>query len=418
MATRDRFLGPLRFALKHLYDSAALKKSPLLEALGLADSLDPASELRGTLTRSIRSLQPAADMPADTEAWRVYEILLYRHVQRCSQLEVAEQLGMSVRHLRREERKALEVLADQLARRLDGGARGDEEAPGGGGAAQAREQPSAIDAELAWLDQSPPDEPVDLHRVLPAVLELVQPLATQHGASLAVSAPQDEILLAVHPVALRQIMLSLLSVAIRQASGKGVTVSVRPLDWEVEVQVHGQKCALGSQPLPESTEGIASSLHMARHLVEACGGTLTVRSDSGSFVANATLPAVEQLPVLLIDDNADTLQLLQRYASGTRYRIFPARNLVQALALAGEVSPRIIVLDVMMPDLDGWELLGRLRQHPLTGHAPVVVCTILAEEDLALSLGASGFVRKPVSREAFLGALDRQAYPAVSGSQG
>ena len=61
-----------------------------------------------------------------------------------------------------------------------------------------------------------------------------------------------------------------------------------------------------------------------------------------------------------------------------------------------------------MPQVDGWEVLGRLRQHPLNSHIPTIVCTILAQEELALSLGASAFVRKPVTRQAFLAALDRQ----------
>ncbi|NIV31704.1 MAG: response regulator, partial [Anaerolineae bacterium] len=73
-----------------------------------------------------------------------------------------------------------------------------------------------------------------------------------------------------------------------------------------------------------------------------------------------------------------------------------------------EFSPQVILLDVMMPQIDGWEILGRLRQHPLTSHIPTVVCTILAQEELALSLGASAFVRKPVTRQVFLAALDRQ----------
>ncbi len=61
----------------------------------------------------------------------------------------------------------------------------------------------------------------------------------------------------------------------------------------------------------------------------------------------------------------------------------------------------------MMPDMDGWEALGRLRQHPLTQHVPVIICTILYEQELALSLGASGYLRKPFTREAFLAALDQ-----------
>jgi CheY-like chemotaxis protein len=80
----------------------------------------------------------------------------------------------------------------------------------------------------------------------------------------------------------------------------------------------------------------------------------------------------------------------------------------QALSLAEKLSPQIIVLDVMMPQVDGWKVLGRLRQYPLTAHVPIVVCTILAHKELALSLGASAFIRKPVTRQAFLAALDHQ----------
>ena len=70
----------------------------------------------------------------------------------------------------------------------------------------------------------------------------------------------------------------------------------------------------------------------------------------------------------------------------------------------------------MMPQVDGWRVLGRLRQHPLTGHIPVVVCTILSQEALALSLGASAFIRKPITRRAFLAALDDQVAPMGKGS--
>ncbi len=114
------------------------------------------------------------------------------------------------------------------------------------------------------------------------------------------------------------------------------------------------------------------------------------------------------MPVLAIDDNTDTLQLLQRYTAGTQYRLIGTRDPEQALSLAEKLSPQIIVLDVMMPQVDGWKVLGRLQQHPLTGHIPIVVCTILAQEALALSLGASAFIRKPITRQEFLAALDHQ----------
>jgi CheY-like chemotaxis protein len=113
--------------------------------------------------------------------------------------------------------------------------------------------------------------------------------------------------------------------------------------------------------------------------------------------------------VLVIDDNADTLQLLQRYDTGTRYRLVTTQDPEQVLNLVEQLRPQIIVLDVMMPQVDGWELLGRLRQHPITEHTRLIVCTILAQEELALSLGADAFISKPVQRQTFLATLDHQA---------
>jgi CheY-like chemotaxis protein/transcriptional regulator with XRE-family HTH domain len=407
MPARDDLVPSLRFALKHLYDPVVLPQSPLIPLLGLSDVTEPVSQLRQTLVRAIRSLQPEAGIPADTQVWRVYEILLYRYVQRLSQLEVADQLGVSIRHLGRLERQALQVLAERLRQHL--------RIPAGDVAACAgrAEQSSLISNELPWLAEAGAGEVVHLEPILSSVLELVQPMARQHGVTLDLSIFPDLLPLAVHPVALRQILLSLLGAAIRQAPGQRVLIAARTLEWEVEVQVRAPRA--GEARTVESDEAIAASLEMAARLAATCGGGVTTGADGQAPVVTATLPASEQTPVLVIDDNVNTLRLLQRYSSSTRYRVIPAATLPEGLALARETTPCVIVLDVMMPEVDGWEVLGRLRQHPLTGHIPVVVCTILAEEELALSLGASGFVRKPVSREAFLDALDR-VYLAARGS--
>jgi CheY-like chemotaxis protein len=185
-----------------------------------------------------------------------------------------------------------------------------------------------------------------------------------------------------------------------------VRIRARPLQWEVEVQIQNDQSLSGSQI---SSNNDAASLEIARQLTNLCGGRLSLPPQGeGVFSVTLALPALEQLPVLAIDDNADTLQLLQRYTAGTRYRLIGTQDPEQALTLAGRLSPQIIVLDVMMPQVDGWKVMGTLRQHPLTSHIPIVVCTILAQESLALSLGASGFVRKPVMRQALLDALNYQ----------
>jgi PleD family two-component response regulator len=147
---------------------------------------------------------------------------------------------------------------------------------------------------------------------------------------------------------------------------------------------------------------------MAEQLVQMSGGSLEATSEGGDWIVELMLPAVEQAEVLVIDDNQDTLRLLQKYLTGTRYRFVGVSEPERALASAEQTDPRVIILDVMLPDVDGWELLERLREHPKTSSIPVIVCTILPQEELALHLGAAAFIRKPVSRQRLLAALDQQ----------
>jgi CheY-like chemotaxis protein len=416
MVTSEQFIKHLRDTLNHLYDPDRLRRSPLATLFGVADRFDTPSSLQRILTEAIESLKPKADELPRSRSRRIYDLLLYRYVQQFSQQEVANQLGMSVRHLRREQRTALEALAYHLWEQFDLEARVREFA-GGGGATQVPETSATVsptvetvptvptvNEELAWLKDAPPGMSTDLVQALPAVLDLAQPLAVQHGVRLEIELPDALPDLAVHPVALRQTILSLLSVAVHRAPGGRICISAEPLRWEVQIRV--QCTSVPSRPSAALEE--AAGLDMARRLAALCGGRSAFSTGEGAFDATLILPALEQLPVLGIDDNADTLQLLQRYTAGTRYRFIGTSDPEQALSLVETFSPQIIVLDVMMPQVDGWEVLGRLRQHPLTGHVPIVVCTILAQEELALSLGASALLHKPVTRQAFLAALDRQ----------
>jgi CheY-like chemotaxis protein len=412
MLTSEQFLKHLRDALNHLYDPDRLRQSPLAALFDVADRFDASSALQRILTETIESLKPKAGESPRSHGRRVYDLLLYRYVQQFSQQEVANQLGMSVRHLRREQRVALEALGYRLweqfrlEEKLRQGA--DIETPVRPAAIHPTTDSTApsVNEELAWLKDAPPERPTDLSQTLPAVLDLARPLAVQHGVHLETALANALPNLAVHPIAIRQTLLNLLSVAVHRTTGGRVSISARQLGWEVELQV---ECAtFSSADLEPVLEDEQARLNMARQLAELCGGRLILPADEEAFCATLIVPALEQLPVLVVDDNADTLQLLQRYAAGTRYRLIGAQDPEHALSLAAEFSPQIIMLDVMMPQIDGWEALGRLRQHPLTRQIPIIVCTILAQEELALSLGASAFVRKPVTRQDFLAALDHQ----------
>jgi len=414
MMTNEQFLGALRGALNHLYEPDRLRQSPLAALFDVANRLDTFSALQRILTEAIESLEPEANEPPQSHAWELYEPLFYRYVQQLDQRQVAKQLGMSVRHLRRKEHAALEVLASRLWEQFDLEARLRQDTGQRATPVQGTVSSPTVSEELAWLKDVPLESPADLAQLLPDVLALAGPLAAQHKVRLDTTIAGDVPSLAVHAVALSQTLLNLLSVAIHRVTGGQVAISASALPLEVEIKVQGTYLRQGPQPVLDDE----ASLDLARQLADLCRGRLEVarsgdrpRQEGGeeAFSATLTLPSFVQLPVLVIDDNADTLQLLQRYAVDTRYRLVTTRDPEQALSLAEKFSPEIIVLDVMMPQADGWKVMARLRQHPLTGHIPIVVCTILPQEEMAFALGASGFVRKPVTRQAFLAALDRQA---------
>lgn len=395
MLSDDEVLAALRLALRDLYDTPALRTNPLAGALGFAEAPNAASELRRILIETIHGLRPGGETPPEAEAWRVYEILTYRYVQQCGQAEVAKQLGLSVRHLRREELRAAEVLAHHLRARFV-----DEEADA--------PLAGALHSELAWLDQQAQPEPLDLGEVLRGALAVVQPLAMAQGATLETALPETPVRLWSYPVALRQLVLELLTTALCQAGSQPVRVRAEAHAQEAIVEIS----VAGLPPGWAQQARCADALTLTERLAAPCRARLELRPEETDFAAKMALPlsapAQPQLDVLVIEDNEDTLRLLQRYVSESAFCVHGAQDLAQALQVAEHTPPHAIVLDVMMPRADGWEMLAHLRQHPLTQHAPVIVCSILAQEELALSLGASDYVRKPVSRTAFLQALERQ----------
>ena len=408
MLTKEQFLAHLRDCLNHLYDPVRLRSSPLAALFGVANRYDTSSALRRILTEAIQALKPPAHEPPLSRAWRMYNSLLYSYVEQFSQQEAADQLAISPRQLRREQRAGLRALADLLWEQFDLEKRG-EAVPTPSDAGQAATAPENLAQELAWLKNAPCQGGIELGETLSPVLDVAHKLAARHQVELRVSQAQSLPRLTVHPVALRQTVLNLLSVVIPRASGGHVHISARPLRWDVEIRVWCAEYPSGPKP---TLEDEAASLNIAGQLAALSGGTLVLSADARAFDARLALPALERLPVLVVDDNPDTLELLQHYAAGTRYRLITARDPEEALALVEQTSPQIIVLDVMMPQVDGWQVLTRLRQHPLTADLPIVVCTILAQRDLALFLGASAFVRKPVTRQAFLTALDEQCAPS------
>ena len=109
---------------------------------------------------------------------------------------------------------------------------------------------------------------------------------------------------------------------------------------------------------------------------------------------DATLP-----PILVVDDNHDNAEIIRQYLESRGYPITVAHNGDEALACFETVRPAVVLLDVMMPGRDGWEVCRIMRQHPTLGKSVkiVMVTALDAWDDKreALQLGADDYVEKP-----------------------
>jgi DNA-binding response OmpR family regulator len=107
-----------------------------------------------------------------------------------------------------------------------------------------------------------------------------------------------------------------------------------------------------------------------------------------------------KLKVLLVDDEPEFRELLEYNLSRQDFEVFTAGNGQEALDLARQVRPDVILLDLMLPDFDGFSVCQRLRKQPLTSNVPVIIISALGGQTIigrGIALGVRSCLRKPVN---------------------
>lgn len=403
MITRSSFREQVRQALLHLYDYERLCELPLSRWLGAEPGYTGKGTLHQILLDAIQALRPEPGTPPVAPAWRTYQILFYRFAQGMAVAEVASQLGFGERHFRRQQARAIRLLADTLWESYHIGEReeGASEAPGAGDPGQQAD----VSANLAWLQGERASQQVNLQEVMAGVVKVLNRLLAAQGVHFALDLPDDLPPLSIHRLALRQILVSTLSYVVGLVPGGQVMLECRELDKSARLCIRVSPVRAGE--LPRVTPD-PDALVISRQLLTMHNGSLELAPPGdGGLTISIHVPISRRLPVLIVDDNADTARLFARYLAESRYEPIVARSGHEALSLAPEIQPHAIVLDVMMPAQDGWEVLSLFKAHPQMERIPVIVATILTDRELALSLGAAGFLHKPVSQTALLAALDQ-----------
>ena len=231
-----------------------------------------------------------------------------------------------------------------------------------------------------------------------AALDLVRPLAEKNAVNLPEVCEFTIPAIAVPNYAMRHALLSLLNALIPANPGSSLRINptIEKENLRLALEIHPAKLDSHS----------ALAIEAARSLLERVGGQIisTQDNDVGFFVL--ALPAFKRMPILVIDDHPDMIQLFTRYVQDTHYSVTGVLDWRQAFVAVQAIAPRIVILDVMMPGMDGWELLGRLR-HTLAGQpTQIVICSILPQAAIAQSLRADGFLQKPVLPQDFLAMLE------------
>jgi CheY-like chemotaxis protein len=401
---RDRLLQLVHEALADFHDLPFLPDHPLITHLATASPLSPA-ELQTLLHRAIEELKPAPSTPPTCSRWRQYHVLRRRYLDGAPLQQIQQELAIGDRQLRREHQAALRAIAVTLG--LD-----QPEARPVVDLLDVAESPPSSDAtletELGRSHLQSAEELTDLSAAAAGVIPLVEHLAERHLVSITMALSSD-LMVGVPRTILRHLLLNLLGYLVSVYPGSQIRVLARHTDAEVELLLQIDPRRVCESPAVNDGDDPAECqqrLATACRLAERHGGRLLIDANAGDSIrAHLTLPAVRVATVLCIDDNPDVEHLFRRYLQGTGFQVVQARNGAGAFEIIRRVQPVVIVLDLMLPVEDGWEIFQRLKQNPATCHLPVIACSILPERELALSLGVDGFLAKPVTRPSLLATL-------------
>jgi signal transduction histidine kinase/CheY-like chemotaxis protein len=267
-----------------------------------------------------------------------------------------------------------------------------------------------------------------------ALRGMLRPLLAQNSSvSLVFEDPVDIPELHTDEAKISQVLRNFISNALKFTERGEVRVSVRPghdntvifavSDTGIGISEENQERIFEEWTqvegkLQKVAKGTGLGLPLSRKLTQLLGGNVYVKSEVGigsTFFAAVPIrfggeteavyvPDVRReldgskLPVLVVEDNREALFIYEKYLKGTEFQVIPARDLKEARRALQEFLPVAIVLDVLLQGEHSWNLLHELKKNPATKDIPVLVVTVVENQQKALDLGATAFHAKPIDR--------------------
>jgi len=305
-------------------------------------------------------------------------------------------------------------------------------------------------------------ETISVNTLIADVVSLVQPLLEEKNNRLITDYPENLGSIHTDVTKVRQNLFNLLSNASKFTEQGTITLTVRReytssadrLAFTVQDTGIGMSAEQQAKLFQSFTQADSSTtrkyggtglgLSITRKFCEMMGGEIQVTSEPGvgsTFTfwipAQVTLPspvnvaapeqktsatdnlATEDLSpsknlVLVIDDDPAAADLLERFLTKEGLQVQIAHSGAEGLALARDLKPAVITLDVMMPEMDGWSVLSRLKGDLQLADIPVVMVTLLENQTLGYTLGASDYLTKPIVRSRLLQVLNKYRTTAAT----
>ncbi len=382
----------IRDLLSNLYDYLKLIDNPVADALAKdASGNERMRAIQRTVLDAIEDMRRRDERKPTARGNRLYNILQLRYVEEQSTIEALNQLALSERQYYREHQRAIQTISRIIW---------DEYFTDP--AAQAGAPSHSLADELDYLED-------DSHQVLHPRQELLaavlatQVVAEQRGIRIEVGEmPAPFTLNASQPV-FRQLLIYLLNELIGETSPGG------RLNIAFELAADEPALSISSEALQVHGPEFCARLRedgTARELMKHLKAALSWVDENAQI--NLTFRR-EVHNILIVDDNPDTVSLFKRYLVNQPYRLLSAAGEREAWAIAQGGPLMCIILDVMLPGKDGWQILQSYKSHPATADTPVLICSVLEMEDLANSLGADGYLKKPPARAELLSILSQWA---------
>jgi PAS domain S-box-containing protein len=289
------------------------------------------------------------------------------------------------------------------------------------------------------------EEDFDVTGAIREIAGTVLPLVQKNGNHLDVHCAPDLGLMHADLTKFRQSVLNLLSNASKFTENGKITITASRHTEGPASRIRVQVSDTGIGIPPEKIEqlfepfsqadastsrnygGTGLGLALSRRFSRLMGGDLTAHSEQGrgsTFVieipaegapVKETTPApiaeMEIGAILVVDDDPTARDLIQRSLDKEGFHTVGAATGPEALRLARKLQPRAITLDVMMPGMDGWAVLGQLKADPETCDIPVIMVTMLEDRNLGYSLGATDYLTKPIDRERLAHVLRKHHCP-------